>query len=295
MGNLIGSSISSEEMMKVLRFVRQSKEDAKQYEWLYQCTNIASLLNIIKSKEIWLTNLQLVNDKEEAKRITVPEFEKSYYVACFTYADDIPLEHWTEYCNGEPEKGILVGIKNDCVVKKPEFLSQDGYRVFDNKIKICGSFEEATRVVLKSNGQMPYFIIDYGFYKIVYDDELKSTMDGACNWDVDDNMPMGKYIITGFPGTVKNKQGMCCRNGREPYPKKWASEKEIRLKVGVKTTNKQLPKDMFFPRMALPLKENIFDEIILRFSPMMDEKVAEETLRTIKEVLPHSIIHVLDN
>lgn len=85
MGNLIGAKVESKELIENNKLIFESKDAAKKHEWLYQCTTIDSLKNILKSREIWLSNLKSVNDFEEVKRITIPEFERSFFVACFTY------------------------------------------------------------------------------------------------------------------------------------------------------------------------------------------------------------------
>lgn len=65
MGKMEGSTIESKELKDNMNFIHNSKETAKKYEWLYQCTSIDALKNILKSREIWLTNLQKVNDIED--------------------------------------------------------------------------------------------------------------------------------------------------------------------------------------------------------------------------------------
>ena len=65
--------------------LNSSKQEAKEYNKLFHCTSAEALLSIIKYREFWLNSLKWVNDKDEKKRIDVPKFENSYYVACFTY------------------------------------------------------------------------------------------------------------------------------------------------------------------------------------------------------------------
>ena len=110
MGNIIGSMIQSAELSSNLQFIQKSKKAAQTHEWLYQCTNFDAFKNIIESREIWLTNLKNVNDNEEAGRISIPAYETLYYVACFTYMDDIDNDHWNEY--GYGENGILYSVKS---------------------------------------------------------------------------------------------------------------------------------------------------------------------------------------
>ena len=75
MGNIIGSVISSQEATKNRIFIREAKEATQEYEWLYHCALVSALLSIIEHREIWLSNLKEVNDKEEVQRIDLNEFE----------------------------------------------------------------------------------------------------------------------------------------------------------------------------------------------------------------------------
>lgn len=123
-------------------------------------------------------NFKVVNDKEEVGRIDVEEYEKAYYVACFTYDSDITDEHWREY--GQSENKVLFGVKTSWFKKKLSFLDINHTKIDDNCFKICNSFDEAIDYQVKSikNGKNvpPYYVIDYGFYKVIYDDILKKNI-----------------------------------------------------------------------------------------------------------------------
>ena len=116
MGNLIGAKVEIENWAVNSELISKSKEGAKKHEWLYQCTSISALKNILSTREIWLSNLKCVNDEEEYKRIDVPEYEKAFYVACFTYDSEVTHEHWEEY--GNMENGVMFGFKKDWIEKK---------------------------------------------------------------------------------------------------------------------------------------------------------------------------------
>ena len=66
-----------------LNFIRESKRLAEEHEWLYHCTTDVALISILKNKELWLSNLKLVNDAEEADRVDVPEYERTYLYMLF--------------------------------------------------------------------------------------------------------------------------------------------------------------------------------------------------------------------
>lgn len=298
MGNIIGSKIESQSLNTNLQFIRKSKEEAKKYEWLYQCTNIEALKNILKSREIWLSNLQCVNDKEEVKRITVPEFEKSYYVACFTYENNIPKEHWDEY--GDGENSILYGFKPAWVEKEAQLMYGPGDKAVDKDFLVYSSYDEVIDVTWnerKINNRIcnPYYFIDFGFYKVVYDDKLKEAMDGNCDWNTGDNiMAAGRFITVGMPGIIKNTRGLCSRYNKEIYEKDWTSEKEVRLKVGIQSNGNSLPKDVIFPKMAVKLNAQAFEKLVIRFSPLMSEEKRRKSLEELKILIPNSHIEILD-
>lgn len=90
--NMEGKIISVGNVVENLHLIQKSKELAQTYEWLYHCTTALALKSILRNKEFWLSNTQLVNDKE-VERIDVPEYEKTYYVCCFSYDSEIPDEH----------------------------------------------------------------------------------------------------------------------------------------------------------------------------------------------------------
>lgn len=297
LGKIVGSTMESKELKSNMDFIHNSKEKAKKYEWLYQCTSMDALKSILKSHEIWLTNLQKVNDKEEAERITVPEFEKSYFVACFTYADNIPEEHWNEYGNGA--NSVLYGFKPQWVLKDADFMWTPGEKIKDKNFKIYQNYDKALEVTLnkmKMNriAYNPYYFFDFGFYQIIYDDDLKKNMDGDCSWNVgDETSPEGRFITPGMPGIIKNTHGLCKRSNAEAYDKDWTSEKEVRLKAGIMSNYTFLREEIMIPYLAVKLSEQAFDSLIIRFSPLMSEDKQKESLEELKEIVPDACIHIL--
>lgn len=61
-----------------LEFAKKSREAAKEYTWLYHCTDTAAAKSIIKKRELWLSNLRTVNDKDEANRIDLKNYKDLY-------------------------------------------------------------------------------------------------------------------------------------------------------------------------------------------------------------------------
>lgn len=299
MGKLVGAKLESEELLSNTRFIAESKKAAQKYEWLYQCTTIEALKNIIKSQEIWLSNLKRVNDLEEVKRITVPEFEKAFYVGCFTYENNIPAEHWREY--GNEKNGVLYGFKKEWVSRRAELMWSPGEKVEDDEFKIYSNSDaaiEATCNAALENPKRiyhPYFIFDFGFYKIIYDDKLKKEMSGECTLNLEDGvLKGGRFITPGAVGIIKNTHGLCQRPNREVYDKDWTTEKEVRLKIGIRSRHDRMPNDTFFPTMAVKLNEKAFGELRIRFSPSMKEERKSEYMEELRKLLPNSTISVLE-
>lgn len=292
MGNISGSIMSVPLATENMTLIKQSKKEAKKYEWLYHCTSVEALIGMIEDREMWLSNLQVVNDKEEVGRIDYEEYEKSYYVGCFTYDKNITEEHWREY--GQSEHRVLFGVKTEWFNKKLTFLNVDHTKNNWDIFKICNSFEEAIdyQIESKQEGKIvpsPYYVMDYGFYQVIYDDNLKRNIKTKSIWKIDGMALEGAAITAGIAGIIKSTHGICIREGKEPYDKDWSSEKEVRLKVGVMTNNIDLKKSgIFFRQMAIQLSENAFSELPIAFSPDMSVKDKEYFLDKIRILLPNS-------
>ena len=143
------SAVIHSEAPNELAFIKGSKNRALQHEWLYHCTNANALCSILKNREFWLTNLQQVNDDNEAKRIGAKEYENTFYVASFTYDPDIDENHWKEY--GTIEDGVLVAVKNGWFNKKAFFFSKDGH-IEDDFFKIYPSYDIAMKKKIEEQG-----------------------------------------------------------------------------------------------------------------------------------------------
>lgn len=299
MESIIGSTIESEALKENMDFIRDSRRNAMKHEWLYQCTNIGALKNILKSREIWLSNLQDVNDKKEADCITVSKFERWYFVACFTYDDMITLEHWEEY--GSKTEGVLYGFKPQWVVKEADFMQKRGVKMKDRDYRVCRDYKEASRVMSyesKMSGRVcnPYYFYDFDFYQIVYDDNLKKDMQGFCSWKVDDETELeGRAITPGVPGIIKSTHGLCRRSNEKIYDKDWTTEKEVRLKAGITSYDSSLLKKVKFPYLAVKLSECAFETLKIRFSPFMPRNKQKEYLEELKELVPDACIQVLND
>ena len=302
MGTIPPILVSSDNALSNLHFIEESHQRAMQHEWLYHCTTDAVFLNILNTREFWLSTLKQVNDKEEFHRIDVPHYENTYYICSFTYSPNIPQEHWNEY--GNNENGVLIGVKQDWFTQATAFMNSDNIKCPSTPFTIYASYNEAFKAKIVSESQSerrvlnPFYISEFGFYQVVYDDNLKKTISGTGNISSNDNTFPIKILTPKIAGIVKSTKGPCSRRDREPYEKSWESEKEVRLKVQVLQLdnipidnpfhNETIMYEAFFPKLSVALSEDAFDTIRIKFSP--GYKHPEKFISQLKELSPLSYI-----
>jgi len=303
MNLLEGMSFNLESEVNNLQIISKSKELAKKYDWLYHCTSASAFLNILKNNEFWLSNLKKVNDDEEVERIDMPEYEDKYYVCCFTYDPNIPEEHWVEY--GTEKDGVLFGVKKEWFLRKAIFLAGSNQKCEDKYHVIYQNEEDAIeeRIRCQSKNYMnnPFYINSFDFFQIIYDNDLRTHIVNKANTVVEGTTLSGRIITPEIAGIIKSTSGICKRTGREPYEKNWESEKEVRLKVGVQQLeifsnghnihDGMIMRDAFFPKIAVPVKEDAFDELIIKFSPKFEDK--EQLITKVQELLPNTQIRLI--
>lgn len=299
--SFVGKTIHAENDFDAREFAKESRRNAETHEWLYHCTNTAGLLGILSSREFWLTNLKNVNDAEEVDRIDAPSYEKSYYVCCFSYDPDIPLEHWKEY--GAVDDGVVIGVKRNWFSRSPIFMTTSHQKCTEENFRIFPSEHEALDLKIKkeTDGYSridPYHIFDFGFYQIVYDDDLKKKMVGECTIDWNGTLITGQSITPSLPGIIKSREGWCKRPGEEKYRKVWETEKEVRLKAGIHRLSNSMSSasktepDIYFKQVAIPLLDEAFEIIRIAFSPNYGKR--DKLLAEIKKIYPNSVIEVLN-
>ncbi|MDO4548630.1 MAG: hypothetical protein Q4D04_11060 [Clostridia bacterium] len=298
----VGTVIKSENGMNSLDLVKESKDKANKHKWLYHCTTTNALFSIITQMEFWLSNLKCVNDKEEAKRINIHEYESTYYVSSFTYEDNVLNEHWREY--GSEDDGILIGVKKEWFKQDAVFMTSGGTKCCGHKIflnrKLCEQ-KMLSDLLIENRITNPFYINSFDFYQVVYNDYLKRKVCGdGITFQDGKNCP-AEFIVPEVAGIIKSCKGECKRNEKETYIKDWCSEKEVRLKVGIQQMritpsgnpiyDGSIMKWAFFPKIAVPLTNNAFDQVRIRFSPNYSNK--SECLRRIEKLLPSSKIEIL--
>lgn len=286
-----------------LEFVEKSKKLANEYKWLYHCTTSSALLNIIKNREFWLSNLKAVNDREEAKRIDVKEYENQYYVLCLTYDSDIEDAHWEEY--GNMVDGVLIGVKRNWFDRRAVFMNRNNQKYKGDLGIIQNNYDLAIedKIIRQKKGELsnPFYIDEFNFYQIIYDDELKKKIAGNSFLQLSDEKIIGQILTPDVAGIIKSKCGYCERKGKETYIKDWTKEKEVRLKVrvqqldinknGNKIYDQMIMEGVYFPKIAVPISENAFDEIRIKFSPRFKNKSGY--IEELKILLPESKIEII--
>lgn len=296
--SLEGKIIHSNNAMSNLHFIDDAKKKAASYDWLYHCTNAIALKNILRSREFWLSNLQFVNDKNEAERIDSDEFKNTFFVSSFTYDPDIPESHWKEY--GSEEDGVLVSVKSSWFERKATFLA-GASPLNDDFFTIHKNGDTALRYKIDEQLQgritNPFFIGSFGMYQVVYDDALFMEVYGDSQMEINGQVLPGKSVTPDVAGIVKNRKGPCLRQNKEPYEKNWEIEKEVRLKVRIqqldnKKNGNELHDGMIMPvpflRVAVPLNEEAFNEIRIRFSPKFQDK--DGYLEEIRTLYPNCVV-----
>ncbi len=299
--NLIGSVFSAEDVPDKLKIIRERKELAQEYTWIYHCTTASIIKNILRSREFWLSNLCLVNDKEEVGRIDVPMYEKEYYVGCFSYTSEIPEEHWKEY--GHIEDGILLAVKPQWFLREAVFIDAEGKKFNGEDFVIKENLEQACSCSIAAQRENcrinPFYINAFNFYQIIYDDQLKKNIAGNVMAKIDGVDYPGRSHTPEIVGIIKSMRGTCQRDGKVAYEKDWSTEKEIRLKVHIQQWNQSydeyekptMPRASF-PKIAVPLSSEAFDEIKIKFSPLFRDK--ENFINEIKQLMPNSKLEIFD-
>lgn len=298
----VGKTIRAENDFDGRKFAAEARGKAYSHDWLYHCTSTDGLLGILKSREFWLKNLKNVNDDEEADRIDAPNYEKSFYICCFSYDYDVPMEHWVEY--GAVDDGVVIGVKRNWFSREPVFMTSSFQKCEEENMKIIGSYHEALNRKIQcqmEEGKVidPYHIFDFDFYQIVYDDMLKKTILGNCEIDFEGVAIPGRSITPSVAGIIKSREGMCRRPGREAYHKKWYTEKEVRLKAGIHRLSKSMQianqktiDEPYFKQLAVPLLDGSFDTIRIAFSPNYVDR--NMLLDEIQSIYPDSVVEVLN-
>lgn len=293
----VNGDIICPESMNMLRLIEKSKNEAMKYEWLFHCTKSENLLSIIKSRTFWLSEIKHTNDKMEFQQIDVDTYKNSYYIACFSLESRLSDPHWKEYSDTSMTNGILFGVKRDWFTKKINFMNSENNKADIEMLKIYEGYNEALNEKIRKQKENriiePYYILNYGFYKIIYDNEINVKIRTKGKFHGVD-MPCFNILIPSAIGIVKRTDGICSRNGMNPYNKSWVDENEVRLKVQIESFSQKFNAiDCYFPKISVSLSNEAFNDLKIKFSPYFDQTKKVEYIDTLENLLPNSKIEVI--
>lgn len=296
-------SFSSSVLNETLKIGADSRKEAKCHPELFHCTSADILLNIVKNREFWLSSLECVNDKEEANRITIKQYEQCCYIASFTFDDNITPELWNEY--GKGDNGVLFSIFQHDFNRDAKFITDiNNHVVTDIKIysdpNSCIS-EYSKYCVNLANFNPPPIqaIYNFDFYKIRYDNDLVIDMQSKIelaflNKTVATNISLfGDAIDPNIIGIIKKKIGICNRDGHSLHELNWENENEIRLKLLILAYPIFEERRVYTNRIAVSLSPNAFSYLKIRFSPKFTLTGKKDFLNKLKLLLPKSEIEDL--
>ncbi len=212
------------------------------------------------------------------------------------------MRRWKEY--GNISDGVLIGVKKQWLSRNAHFMINNK-KVEDDIFKIFSDDNSALDYIKKGQHDFntnPFYIYEFAFYKMIYDDNLRKNIGGMGLLKLPGGTVVGRTITSQAAGIIKSTQGLSVREGKESYIKNWSSEKEIRLKVGIKQFDNQknghaihdnkIYDNFIFPKIAVPIKDDAFDVIKIRFSPEFIDR--DKFIDKIKEIRPNSEIEILE-
>ena len=298
---LVGKTIKINNSEELSEFLEESRQIANQ-EWLYHCTDKDALISILKNKEFYLKNLVFVNDEEEAEAIDVEQYRNTFYVGCFSSEIIDSDEHREEY--GNSDNSVIVAMKKEWFTKKIHFLYtgegewtdiHETFRIFPNLQEVM----EFQKNELQ-NGRYcyPYYIEDFGFYGIIYDDDEKNSIECGIETEVNGYKFEGFTFVPDLAGIIKKKSGISKRTEKV---RKWSDEKEIRLKVCIHQEDhfpngNEYHDDAMVPmtirQVVVSLSNNAFDTLYIYFPETFIDK--QGYLDMLRKEIPDIDISVMD-
>ena len=286
--------IRSEKMSEAFNIVKKSCENAKAYKKLYHCTSSEALLNIVKNKEFWLSNLKCVNDDMEYEMIDDIQYKNKYYIACFTTNANIDNAHWKKYGNNN---GVLFSVEQSWFKREAVFLDicnnkikNDVLKIFSDLNKACNYKTQQLQMFLRET--YPFFVEDFNFYSVIYDDSLIPNIKGECEMILNNTSISGIQKVPQVGGIVKKCQGI---NNRDGSKGNWKDENEIRLKVcirQIRTDDIRCIEDIVHAeKIAVSLNENAFKKFEIKFSPEFIGK--ENFLNELSTIIPDCSVTII--
>lgn len=232
------------------------KERAKEHTMFYHYTNLESLLKILSSRSIRLTQLALVNDLEEDRRID-PIKRNKVFAACFSHHLDESIPLWNMY--SKDKYGLCMGLPNISF-----FENHDNYFFIEN--------DEIKR--LQDNN---WDIRDACIVDIKYVDDPNKHVNYMDPLDTGDKIPYPINI-----GFIKRKA--------------WSFEAETRARVYIESTQSLLTylHELESPGIYHPsinyiyckLNDEDINRITITFNPFMSHELKDVVRLAVMAYLP---------
>ena len=230
-------------------------------KYLYHYTTISNAINIIRSETWHLGNAEEMNDKLEYENGDPARWNNLFF-SSFMCEDKENIGMWSMYA--QPwETGVKISIPRETVLqwiketKEIWEISTIDYRPTGQKIPVDGhSVSLRLSSVAYSNA-----------------DSLQKGEQEKIRWSTRSNTKLKNATqIPELTGYIKDIA--------------WSYEKEIRIKAEINDRNTDKIK-----RVAIPLKENVIEAMVLTSSPLFEGDLKEELEKeSIKQLTTHKSI-----
>lgn len=224
-------------------------------------TNMDSLLKIFSSKTLKLNSIKHLNDKLEAKYISIDNLDDLVFVSSFCHgSENIPL--WHMYT--EPKYGVNITFMFD---KEQGDITTV---LYDESKPILGKTAKSEDMIKYNNIACRSVIEnDTGWNIHLFCSDVKYDPNGIDNYQV--YFPnIGKYNLTSM-GVVKHSA--------------WEYEEETRIIAHFKTLKTDLEMELL-DFILVPITFEKLRKIVITFSPWM----AQEVKNVIREFLIKEIV-----
>lgn len=231
------------------------KEKAKEHTMFCHYTNLESLLKILSSRSIRLTQLALVNDPEEESRIDQIKRNK-VFAACFSHHSDESIPLWNLY--SKDKYGLQLGLPNISFLE-----NHDNYFIIENDEKRY----------LPDND---WDIRDACIVDIEYVDDPNAHVDYMDPLDRGAKIPYPINI-----GLIKRKA--------------WSFESETRARVYIESTQSlrnylhelksPVIRHPFFDYIYCKLNDEDMNQMTITFNPFMSGELKDIIRRTVMDYL----------
>lgn len=244
-------------------YLDDSANRLKNSKYIFHYTSLFTVVKIIAQNCWHLGNASDMNDVLEYKNGDMKRWNNLFF-SCFMCEDTESIGMWSMYA--QPwEKGVKIALPSKAVRKWVESadelyeISTVDYRPTNRTISInsLGGSIRLSAVAYSNAGG------------------VQEIGDEKITWSNRYNTNLNAYI--GYPGLTGYIKDMA-----------WSYEKEIRIKAEFDNTTG-------IERVALPLSDEILDQMIITAGPMFEGDLREELKRAIENEVGDSKIDALIN